>query len=154
MNLKRFIYIFAVSVFLFSCKKDEFVHPDYVVFGAIQGDCPDGCRFVYYLDDSKLTEDKTVKYFSTGNLAIFTTTLTNDKFLLAKELIDKVPAALTKTNRNIFIDLNASSPNLWYAEIRLNGRVFTWTFDNSPSGTPAYLKPFADEVIKISNSIR
>lgn len=148
------VYIILFSLILLSCKKEEFVHPDYIVFGAIQGDCADGCRFVYYLDDTKLTEDETVKYFSTQNLANFTTTLSNDKFLLAKDLINKVPTALTKTNRTIFIDLNASNPNLYYAEIKLNGRVFSWTFDNSPSSTPSYLKPFADEVISVSKSIR
>ena len=152
--MKKYICIFICTLFLFSCKKEEFVHPDYIVFGAIQGDCPNGCRFVYYLDDTKLTEDVTVKYFSSGNLAIFTKTLTSDKYLLAKELINKVPTTLTKTNRNVFIDLNASSPNLWYAEIKLNGRVFSWIFDNAPSSTPVYLKSFADEVIKVSNSIR
>ncbi len=152
--MKQFIYIFVCSIFLFSCKKEEFVQPDYIVFGAFQGDCADGCRFVYYLDNNKLTEDETVKYFSTQNLAIFTTTLPNDKFLLAKDLLNKVPTALTETNRTLFIDLNASNPNLWYAEIKLNGRVFTWTFDNSPSSTPSYLKPFADEVIRVSNLIR
>ena len=152
--MKKIIFILSCFLFLSSCKKEEFVRPDYIVFGAIQGDCASGCRFVYYLDDTKLTEDETVKYFSTQNLANFTTTLSNDKFLLAKDLINKVPVALTKTNRTIFIDLNASNPNLWYAEIKLNGRVFPWTFDNSPSSTPSYLKPFADEVITISNSIR
>ena len=150
----KHVFIILFSLILFSCEKEEFVHPDYIVFGAIQGDCADGCRFVYYLDDTKLSEDETVKYFATQNLAIFTTTLSNDKFLLAKDLINKVPTALTKTNRTIFIDLNASSPNLWYAEIKLNGRIFTWTFDNSPSSTPSYLKQFADEVINVSSSIR
>ena len=52
-------------VLLFSsCKKEEFVQPDYIVFGAIQGNCDDGCRFVYYLDNTKLAEDETAKYFS------------------------------------------------------------------------------------------
>ena len=150
----KYLYITLVSILLLSCKKEEFVHPYYIVFGAIQGNCAGGCRFVYYLDDTKLKEDETAKYFSTQNLANFTTSLSNDKFLLAKDLIDKVPTALTKTNRTLFIDLNASNPNLYYAEIKLNGRVFTWTFDNSPSSTPSYLKPFADDVIEVSNSIR
>ena len=152
--MKNINFILIFSFLLFSCNKDEFVQPDYIVFGAIQGDCDNGCRFVYYLDNSKLSEDETVKYFSARNLAIFTTSLSNDKFLLAKDLLNKVPVALTKTNRTIFIDLNAGNSNLWYAEIKLDGRVYNWTFDNSPSGTPSYLKPFADEVIKVSNLIR
>lgn len=152
--MRNIIYIFVSAILLFSCKKETFVQPDYIVFGAIQGDCANGCRFVYYLDATKLTEDPTVKYFSTSNLSNFTTTLSNDKFLLAKDLINKVPTALTQTNRMLFVDLNASNPNLWYAEIKLNGRIFSWTFDNSPSSTPAYLKPFAEEVIAVSNSIR
>ena len=105
-----------------SCKKEEFVQPDYIVFGAIQGNCDDGCRFVYYLDNTKLAEDVTAKYFSTRNLASFTSALSNDNFLLAKDLLNKVPTALTKTNKTIFIDLNSGSPDLWYAEIKLNGR--------------------------------
>lgn len=148
--MKNFIHIFIFSILFTSCKKEEFVHPDYIIFGAIQGECSDGCRFVYYLDNTTLKEDETVKYFSTGNLANFTTTLSDAQFSLVKDLIYKVPTALTKTNRTLFIDLNASNPNLWYAEIKLNGRVFTWTFDNSASSTPSYLKPFAEEIIKAS----
>ncbi|MCC6583492.1 MAG: hypothetical protein IT271_07300, partial [Chitinophagales bacterium] len=67
----RTIWIILISVLFFSCKKEAFVQPEYIIFGAIQGDCADGCRFVYYLDGTKLTEDPTVKYFSTGNLANF-----------------------------------------------------------------------------------
>ena len=151
--MKHLIFILFVLLFS-SCKKEEFVQPDYIVFGAIQGNCDDGCRFVYYLDNTKLAEDVTAKYFSTRNLASFTSALSNDNFLLAKDLLNKVPTALTKTNKTIFIDLNSGSPDLWYAEIKLNGRIFTWTFDNAPSSTPAYLKPFADEVINVSNSLR
>jgi hypothetical protein len=151
----RSIFLSILVILLaVSCKKDTYVNPDYLVFGAIQGNCSQGCRFVYYLDDNKLAEDSTVKYFSTKNLADFKRALGDDKFTLAKELKFKVPVALTETTRNIFIDLNASTPNLWYAEIRLNGRIYSWTFDNSKSGTPAYLKPFADEIIRISELIR
>jgi hypothetical protein len=145
----RVLFLSIVVCFIsLSCEKDEFVKPDYIVFGAFQGDCANGCRFVYYLDDTKLLEDETVKYFSNNNLSAFNTTLSNDEFELVKNLLNKVPLALTKTNRTLFIDLNSGSPNLWYAEIKLNGRVFKWTFDNSASATPSYLKPFADEVIE------
>lgn len=134
--------------------KEEYVQPDYIVFGAFEGDCADGCRFVYYLDKNQLKEDESVKYFSTGDLNNFNTTLSNDQFLLVKDLIHKVPTALTQTNRNLFVDLNAANPNLWYAEIKLNGRVFKWTFDNSASSTPTYLKPFAENVIATALSLR
>lgn len=131
-----------------ACKKDTYLQPDYIIFGAIQGDCgANECRFVYYLDAQQLKEDESVKYFATQNLADFTTTLSNDKFNTAKNLINKVPVELTQTNRNLFVDLNAANPNLWYAQIHINDRTYSWTFDNSPSSTPAYLKSFAEEVI-------
>lgn len=152
--MKRFLLALIVLCSVLSCKKDAYVHPDYLVFGSIQGDCGDGCRFVYYLDGAKLAQDTTVKYFSDQDLTDFRTELTNDKFLAAKDLINKIPLELTKTNHNLFVDLNASSPNLWYAEIRLNGRVYSWTFDNAPSSTPSYLKSFADEMIKTVGLIR
>ena len=152
--MKKSIYIFISLVFLLGCKKEEFVHPDYLIFGAIQGDCNSSCRFVYYLDNSTLKEDPSVKYFAEKKLNLFETAVSNDKYLLAKDLINKVPIALTKTNRTIFIDLNANNQNLFYAEIKLNGRTYEWTFDNSTSSTPAYLKPFADEMLKTINLIR
>lgn len=152
--MKKFILLLFVITVVFSCKKDAFVHPDYLVFGSIQGNCANGCRFVYYLDATKLLEDTTVKYISDKNLDDFKKTLPNDKFLLAKDLLNKVPVELTKTTKTIFIDLNASSPSLWYAEIRVNGKVYGWTFDNSLSGTPSYLKSFADEMIKTTEQLR
>jgi hypothetical protein len=147
--MKKYILAILAMVSMLSCKKDTYVDPDYIVFGSIEGDCGSGCRFVYYLDATKLAEDSTAKYFSTRDLHAFTRELPQDKFNIAKELLGKVPTALTKTTRNIFIDLNASSPNLWYAEVKTNGRVYSWTFDNSASGTPAYLKSFADEMIRV-----
>lgn len=150
----RYTILLLLSICTLSCKKDTFVHPDYIIFGAIQGSCADGCRFVYYLDGQKLVQDETAKYFATRDLSLFQHPLSDDKFNAAKALIDKVPVALTQTNKTLFIDLNASSPDLWYAEIQLHGRTYAWTFDNSVSGTPAYLKPFAEELIRISLSLQ
>ncbi len=152
--MKKIISIFLLSIILLSCQKDEFITPDYLVFGAIQGSCAGGCRFVFYLDNTTLREDKTVKYFSKKDLTLFNTTLSEDKFLMAKDLILKVPASLTQTNRTLFIDLNASTPDLWFAEIRLKNRTYSWTFDNATGSTPVYLKAFADEMIKVSGLIR
>ncbi len=152
--MKKTVFILLFSIALFSCQKDEFVTPDYLIFGAIQGSCANGCRFVYYLDNTKLQEDKTVKYFSKKDLSLFNTDMDADKFLLAKDLLLKVPASLTQTNRTLFIDLNASTPDLWYAEIRLKNRVYSWTFDNATGSTPVYLKSFADEMIKTAELIR
>jgi hypothetical protein len=147
--MKKYIVLFVALVSVLSCKKDSFVHPDYLVFGSIQGNCSNGCRFVYYLDATKLAEDTTVKYFSTHDLNDFKKQLPDDKFQLAEDLINKIPLELTKTTKTTFIDLNSSSPNLWYAEIKLDGRVHTYTFDNAPSSTPSYLKSFADEMIRV-----
>lgn len=152
--MKKIIYIFIGILLFTSCKKDEFIHPDYLVFGAIQSDCNDVCRYVYFLDKEKLKEDSTVKYYSTKDLQLFKKTISNDKYLLAKDLIKKVPVDLINTNKTIFIDLNANSSNLWYAEIKLNGRIYSWTFDNAISSTPTYLKPFANDVIKTIQLIR
>jgi len=152
--LRNFVVIFVISFLLISCKKEAYVHPEYIIFGSIQGDCDNGCRYVYYLDNSTLKEDSTVKYYSTKDISLFKKEISNDKFILAKDLINKVPTELTKTTKTIFIDLNASSSNLWYAEIKLNGRIYNWTFDNTISSTPAYLKPFANEMIKTINLIR
>jgi hypothetical protein len=40
--MKQLIFILMVLLFS-SCKKEEFVQPDYIVFGAIQGNCDNGC---------------------------------------------------------------------------------------------------------------
>lgn len=152
--MKKLVYIFICAFCLLSCKKETYVKPDYLIFGAIQGNCANNCRFVYYLNDTKLSEDLTVKYFALKDINLFTTEISTDKFLLVKDLINKVPTALTQTSKSLFIDLNASSPNLWYAEIKLDGRIYNWTFDNATSSTPSYLKPFADEMIKTIELIR
>lgn len=151
MKISAYLLLFCFVIF--SCKKDSFVQPDYLVFGSISGNNVSD-RFVYYLDKTQLKEDPTVKYFSQKNLDLFTGSLPADKFLLAKDLINKVPLALTQTNKNLFIDLNAATPVLWYAEIRLNNRVYSWTFDNANGTTPTYLKNFADEMIQVLTAIR
>jgi hypothetical protein len=151
--MKKIVYLLICCITLFSCKKDEFVQPDYLIFGSIEGNSVSD-RYVYYLDKVQLKEDPTVKYFSQKNQNLFTTTLSTDKFLLAKDLLNKIPVPLTETNRNLFIDLNAATPVLWYAEIRLNNRIYSWTFDNANGTTPVYLKSFADEMIRVLGEIR
>ncbi|HMV16154.1 MAG: hypothetical protein IT275_00165 [Chitinophagales bacterium] len=151
---KLHLFIFVACITLFSCKKDEFIQVDYIVFGAIQGDCPNGCRYVYYLDSQKLLEDEQVKYYANQQLSNFNKALTGEQFELVKTLLHQVPSAMTKTSKSLFIDLNAGSPNLWYAEVKANNRIYKWTFDNAPSSTPAYLQTFANAVINATQQLQ
>lgn len=154
MKIKRSIIYFLLFMLFFSCRKDEFVHPDYMIFGSFGGFCAYDCRYIYYLDDTKLLEDSTKLFFQNKELSNFTKQLSASEFTVAKDLIDKVPTALTKSNRTIFVDINVADQNIYYVQILLKGRIYTWTFDNFPNSTPSYLKPLADEVIRISNELR
>lgn len=154
MKIKRSIIYFLLFMLFFSCRKDEFVHPDYMIFGSFGGFCANDCRYIYYLDDTKLLEDSTKLFFQNKELSNFTKQLSASEFTVAKDLIDKVPTALTKSNRTIFVDINVADQNIYYVQILLKSRIYTWTFDNFPNSTPSYLKPLADEVIRISNELR
>lgn len=152
--MKNRILFIICLLFIFSCKKDEFVHPDYIIFGSFGGFCANDCRYVYYLDDTKLLEDTTKLFFQNKELSNFSKQLSTDDFAIAKDLINKVPTALTKSNRTIFVDINVADQNIYYVQILLKGRTYYWTFDNFPNSTPSYLKPLADEVYRISNELR
>lgn len=152
--MKKSVIYLLFFILFFSCRKDEFVHPDYMIFGSFGGFCANDCRYIYYLDDTKLLEDSTKLFFQNKELSNFTKQLSASEFTVAKDLIDKVPTALTKSNRTIFVDINVADQNIYYVQILLKGRIYTWTFDNFPNSTPSYLKPLADEVIRISNELR
>ena len=149
----RILYLICL-LFIFSCKKDEYVHPDYIIFGSFGGFCANACRFVYYLDDTKLLEDTTKLFFQNKELSNFSKQLPADDFEIAKDLLNKVPTALTKSNRTIFVDINVVDQNIYYVQILLKGRTYFWTFDNFPNSTPSYLKQLADEVSRISNELQ
>lgn len=150
---KRFIFFFSI-LFLFSCNKDEFAHPDYIIFGSFGGFCANDCRFIYYLDDSKLLEDSTKIFFQNKELSNFSKQLSNADFAVAKDLIHKVPTALIQSNKTIFVDINSADQNIYYVQILLKGRTYVWTFDNFPNSTPTFLKPLADEVQRVSDALR
>lgn len=152
--MKNRILFIICLLFIFSCKKDEFTHPDYIIFGSFGGFCDNDCRYIYYLDDTKLLEDSTKLFFQNKELSNFSKQLSSVDFAIAKDLIHKVPTALTKSNRTIFVDINVADQNIYFVQILLNGRTYTWTFDNMPNSTPSYLKPLADEVIRVSDRLR
>ncbi|MFN8281951.1 MAG: hypothetical protein U0U67_01990 [Chitinophagales bacterium] len=154
MQIKKTVAYLLLFVLFFSCNKDEFVHPDYIIFGSFGGFCSGDCRYIYYLDDTKLLEDSTKVFFENKELSNFSKQLSAADFDIAKDLINKVPTALTKSNRTIFVDINTADQNIYYVQILLKGRTYVWTFDNFPNSTPSYLKPLADEVLRVSAALR
>ncbi len=151
---KQILCLFTCLLFVYSCKKDEYVHPDYIVFGSFGGFCQNDCRYVFYLDSHQLLEDTTQMFYQNKSLTAFHKKLSDEKFNIAKDLLHKVPLALTKSNKTTFIDINIADQPIYYAQILLDGRTYSWTFDNLPNSTPAYLKTLSTEILRINDAIR
>lgn len=132
---------------MFSCDKDdetELNQTDFLVFGHFYGMCiGEECIETFKLTDNKLFEDSNDKYSGTDFCFI---ELGNDKFDLAKDLIDYFPTQLLSENENTLGCPDCADQGGLFIQYSKNGIIQSWRIDQSKSSVPDYLHEFMDKV--------
>ncbi len=147
--MKNLLSILLLSFCLFSCKEDEVIETDYLIFGHFYGECiGESCVLMYKVEETRVLEDTVADYPNqqmtySGN---FNVELSNTDFELASELIDLVPEELFEETNTIIGQPDAADQGGLYLEYNFEGERRYWYIDQNKGFLPQYLHPFIDEI--------
>lgn len=146
--MKNFIFVFVLSLILYSCNSEEGQPTnkdgDYLIFGHFYGFCAgESCIEIFKLTDTKLYEDTEDNYaLEQFNFE----EKENEKFNLAKDLIDYFPTELLSETENVLGCPDCSDGGGIFIELSKNGTVNSWRIDQFKQNVPDYLHNFMDKV--------
>ncbi|MEP5339198.1 MAG: hypothetical protein ABJL44_16330 [Algibacter sp.] len=148
--MKKLIYIFLLSIVFFSCNPNDSTpnenneENDYLIFGHFYGFCVgETCVEVFKLDSEKLYEDSNDNY---ANAPFNFEALETDKFELAKDLINFLPAELLSDTETTFGCPDCADGGGLFIEYSKNGVIQNWRIDQMQNNVPTYLHDFVDKV--------
>ena len=147
--MKKQLFLSLLGLLLcFSCKKDEPVGSDYIVFGHFYGECAgEGCVEIFKVQDGKLFEDSNDIYPDSKHPYIGNYhELSDTKYRLVKDLRRDVPAALLNETAHVIGTPDAGDWGGLYIEINSGSDTRYWLIDKMESNLPAYLVGFKKKV--------
>lgn len=145
--MKKFVVLFISLIFITACSSENDEKPnndDYLVFGHFYGFCMgESCVEVFKLTDDTLYEDLNDNY---ANAPFKFEKLENDKFILAKDLIDFFPTELLQEENETIGCPDCTDGGGLYIEYSKNGTIKSWRIDQFKNNIPDYLHDFMDKV--------
>ena len=144
--------LIAAAIFVtVSCSKQEEImeqNINYIVFGHFYGFCVgEDCIEIFKLTDSKLFEDDLDSYPTSqspyeGNYV----EMDEEKFLLVRELADKIPEDLLVIQDTVIGSPDASDGGGIYFAINNENGTRYWLIDQMKNNIPNNLHSFIDEI--------
>lgn len=146
--------LLLVALTVSSCSNKQDISPTpQLVFGASYGMCGGDCDHYYAISEGKLYPT-TGKYFPP--LVIGSGTLSQTKYLMAKTILDDIPALLKlQQNQNATFGCpDCYDQGGMNFEYLYNGNVVKWHIDTDTSALPPELRTFAYRTLNIINQLK
>jgi hypothetical protein len=147
MNKLKITTIAAILLWVSSCATDDKIllnDSNYLIFGRYYGMCDgNNCILTYKLTGEKLYEDTHHNYLAQNFNFI---ELAEDKFELAKDLVQYFPAELLDSKDSIFGCPDCGDQGGLLVRYVKNRKEKTWRIDQSKSAIPIYLHNFIDKL--------
>ena len=156
----RILCFINLVIQLSSCSKGDLVccgppGPELFIFGKYYGECDGpGCVIIYKMENEKLYEDTLDVVPYLGFLAGRFVVLPDSDYLIAKELIQKVPTFLFSENKHIYGCPDGGDWGGMYLEIKYGSDHRSWLIDLMNENLSEDLISFKDEVVKVMGAIR
>ena len=157
--MKTIFLLSMVAMLATSCKKDtENLQPQALagesvestnsfVFGKTIVKCATGdCAEFYKIENGALYPDITVHNDGTEPIPFSKTALSNEKYLIAKELEATMPDYMRSRPNQDFGCPNCYDQGLYRVESINNGVVTYWHLDTNISALPAEVQPWAQRL--------
>ena len=143
---KIFLISFTIVAGL-CCKKDkEDGAVDFLSFGTAYDECIGNCANFFKLAGDKIYPDNTTRYSGEGSVIFKTTALSNDKYLLAKELIDNFPAYLLTTSGQTFGCPDCADQGGIHIELKTKGETKFWHIDIDVTKQPVEIRSYIERM--------
>jgi hypothetical protein len=136
-----------MSAFL-SCKKDkdEKVAVDLLSFGTAYGYCIGDCAFFFRLEGENIYPDSSTRYTGEGSIVFSSNPLSNDKYLLAKELKDNFPVYLLNNDGKTFGCPDCTDQGGFHIEVKENSISKFWHIDTDSNKQPAEIRSYMERM--------
>jgi hypothetical protein len=154
--LKTVLFLFA-SLVAFSCNKNDEIDPlklkgEYFVFGtSATGMCGGDCTTLYLIKDGKLYSDRVS---NTATLAFNETPLGDDKYQIAKQALDSLPAYLIQNTNQTFGCPDCADQGGFYLQLKNNTTISTWQLDMFKQQNPVQIHPYYELLKNIMNQLK
>jgi len=143
----------VLLLFLSSCTKESLDHPDYFAFGNAFGMCQGNCANFFLMKDKSIYPDE-MDYYSGTSLKFKSEVLPEEKYNLAKELIENFPDYLLKNPDKTFGCPDCADQGGIHIEIKENGKIMRWHFDTIISNLPAIIQEYVQEISNVIEELK
>lgn len=153
-NTMKYLIIGLCALLVSFCNKEEgstVNDIDYLVFGHFYGHClGEDCVKMFKVTKDQLFEDTTDSYLATEFDFI---ELEEEKFELARELVQALPDQLLKEDKDTFGCPDCADQGGLYIEISNSGTTKSWRIDQNKSAVPGYLHDLMDQVNEVIDEL-
>lgn len=154
----------AALLLLSTCTEDETTNSlkigDYLIFGTYYGECAENCINIYYLrpDEQQLFVASEPKYpvyeADSFPYGLHFVTVSQQKYELAKDLINQVPENLLGESKLVIGEPDATDQGGIYVELNHRNMMHKYYIDTNKDAIPAYLHDFVDEILSTVTALR
>lgn len=147
--MKNLLVLLVLSLCLFSCKDDEVIETNYLIFGHFYEECvQESCVLMYKVEETRLLADTKQEYPNMQERYVgnFTEELDNSDFQIANDLRFEIPDELFDTPNGIIGQPDAGGWGGLYLEYNFEDEMRYWYIDQNKGNLPPHLRDFIDEI--------
>lgn len=158
--MKQLLYVSLLILVFASCKKEktqlltkEAGLPESFAFsfGVSHGFCVGECAKFYSITNEQIFPDDMQRLQKP--LLFKTTALSNEKYLVAKSLLDSFPAFLINNPDTTIGCPDCHDQGAIYLEAKGDGVVKTWNIDTDENKQPAEIKAYIQQLLTVLNQL-
>jgi len=151
--MKTKLISFTVFILMVTCcTKRDLADIEYFTFGTAYGECSGNCAIFFMIKDNNLYPDD-FDYYS-GTLSFKNEPLSDEKYNLAKRLVDDFPDYLLKNVDKTFGCPDCADQGGIHIEIKNNGKISSWHIDTSVANQPLEIREYVQNLVSIIESLQ
>lgn len=142
-SMKNIILFSFLVLVLFACKKEKTVNDDYLAFGMAYNYCVGNCAHFFLISGNKLYPDDMERY-GAEPLKFKQTALSNDKYILGKQLLDNFPQYLKNNPDSVFGCPDCHDQGGYHLQLKQGSNVINWHIDADTAYQPAAIRNYIE----------
>ncbi|MFT3824056.1 MAG: hypothetical protein QM731_09050 [Chitinophagaceae bacterium] len=155
--MKRLLPLLLFAVLAFAaCQKnnsnDE--QPTQLIFGKSYGECVGNCATLYKVYNGQLYPDNLSYFYYGGELKFSNTSLSNEKYNIAKQLLDNFPAYLKNLSDSSFGCPDCHDQGAIYIQFSEKGVIKKWNIDPVESRQPDEIKAYIQQLNAVMTQLQ
>ena len=155
-KMKKILIVSFISLAAFTCNKNKLNSKsvEYVSFGSAHGHCVGDCSKFFKIEKEKLYPDNISRYGGEGTVTFQPNPLDNDKYILAKNLVEKFSPYFLSHPNQTFGCPDCADQGGYHIEVKMKGKPVTfWHVDTNASNQPEEIKEFITELKAILSQL-